>query len=51
MKSQKIPDKMAYRLEEISRITQIAPEIIDAWEDELYFLHAGQTGSGEKILR
>jgi DNA-binding transcriptional MerR regulator len=51
MKSQKIPDKMAYRLEEVSRITKIDPEVIDAWENELYFLHAGQTGTGDKIFR
>jgi DNA-binding transcriptional MerR regulator len=51
MKSQKIPDKMAFKLEEVSRITKIAPEVIDAWENELYFLHAGQTGSGDKIFR
>lgn len=51
MKSQKIPDKMAYSIDEVSRITKIAPEIIDAWENELYFLHAGQTGTGVKIFR
>jgi len=51
MKSEKIPDKLVYRLEEISRIAQIDPEVIDAWEKEFYFLHAGQTGSGDKIFR
>jgi DNA-binding transcriptional MerR regulator len=51
MKSQKIPDKMAYRLQEVSRITKIDAEVINAWENELYFLHAGQTGTGEKIFR
>ena len=51
MKSEKTPDKLVYRLEEISRIAQLDPEVIDAWEKELYFLHAGQTGSGKKIFR
>lgn len=51
MKSEKIPDKLVYRLEEISRIAQLDPEVIDAWEKEFYFLHAGQTGSGDKIFR
>ena len=51
MKSEKIPDKLVYRLTEISRIAQLDPEVIDAWEKEFYFLHAGQTGSGKKIFR
>ena len=37
MKSAKVPEKMAYRLEEVSRIAKIDPEVIDAWEEELYF--------------
>lgn len=51
MKSAKIPEKLVYRLEEISRIAQLNPEVIEAWEKELYFLHAGETGSGDKIFR
>ncbi len=43
MKSGKIPEKLVYRLEEISRIAQLNPEVIEAWEKELYFLHAGKT--------
>lgn len=42
---------MAYRLEEVSRIAKIKPEVIDAWEEELYFIQAGLTGSGDKIFR
>jgi len=51
MKSEKTPDKLVYRLEEISRIAQLSPGVIDAWEKEFHFLHAGQTGSGDKIFR
>jgi DNA-binding transcriptional MerR regulator len=51
MKSDKTPEKLVYRLEEISRIAQLDPEVIDAWEKEFYFLHAGKTGSGDKIFR
>ncbi len=51
MKSDKIPEKLVYRLEEISRISQLDPEVIDAWEKEFYFIHAGKTGSGDKIFR
>ena len=51
MKSEKTPDKLVYRLEEISRIAQLNPGVIDAWEKEFYFLHAGKTGSGDKIFR
>ena len=51
MKNIKILEKMAYRLEEVSRIAQLDPEVIDAWEEELYFIQAGLTGSGDKIFR
>ena len=51
MKSERIPEKLVYRLEEISRISKLDPEVIDAWEKEFYFLHAGKTGSGDKIFR
>ncbi|MDH5467050.1 MAG: MerR family transcriptional regulator [Candidatus Aminicenantes bacterium] len=51
MKSDKVPEKMAYRLEEVSRIAKLDPEVIDAWEEELYFIQAGLTGSGDKIFR
>lgn len=42
---------MAYKLDEVSRITKIDPEVIEAWEKEMYFLHAGLTGTGDKIFR
>jgi DNA-binding transcriptional MerR regulator len=51
MKSAKVQEKMAYRLEEVSRIAKLDPEVINAWEEELYFIQAGLTGSGDKIFR
>lgn len=51
MKNEQFPDKLVYKLEEISRITQLNPKVIDSWERELYFLNAGETGTGSKIFR
>ena len=51
MNSENIPEKLVYRLDEISRIAKLDPEIIDNWEKEFYFLHAGQTATGHKIFR
>jgi DNA-binding transcriptional MerR regulator len=51
MKSEKPPEKIVYRLDEISRITKLDPKVIDNWEKEFYFLHAGQTATGHKIFR
>jgi len=51
MKNEKRPEKLAYKLEEISRIARVDPDVIEAWERDLYFLSSGQTASGEKIFR
>ena len=51
MKKERVPEKLVYRLEEISRIAQLDPQTIDTWEKEFPFLHAGQTASGHKIFR
>ncbi len=51
MKNEKAPEKIVYRLDEISRIAKLDPKIIDNWEKEFYFLHAGQTATGRKIFR
>jgi len=45
------PDKLFYRLEEVSRISGLEAKVIERWEREFPFLHAGQTGSGQKIFR
>jgi DNA-binding transcriptional MerR regulator len=51
MKGEKAPEKIVYRLDEISRIAKLDPKVIDNWEKEFYFLHAGQTATGQKIFR
>jgi len=51
MKCEKDPGKLFYRLEEISRISELEPKVIEAWEKDFPFLHAGQTGGGHKIFR
>jgi DNA-binding transcriptional MerR regulator len=51
MKNPKIPEKLVYRLEDISRIAKLDPQVIDAWEKDFPFLHAGQTATGNKIFR
>lgn len=45
------PDKLFYRLEEVSRISGLEAKVIERWEREFPFLHAGKTGSGQKIFR
>jgi DNA-binding transcriptional MerR regulator len=51
MKTEKDQDKLFYRLEEVSRLAQIQPKVIEKWEKEFPFLHAGKTGSGHKFFR
>jgi DNA-binding transcriptional MerR regulator len=51
MKAEKESDKLIYKLAEVSRMAKVEPGVIEAWEREFYFLHAGQTASGEKIFR
>jgi len=51
MKSAKDEDKLFYRLDEVSRIAKLERRVIEKWEKEFSFLHAGQTGSGQKIFR
>jgi DNA-binding transcriptional MerR regulator len=51
MKTEKTPEKLFYRLDEVSRIAKIEPKIIERWEKEFPFLHAGQAGGGQKIFR
>ncbi|MEW5902377.1 MAG: MerR family transcriptional regulator, partial [Acidobacteriota bacterium] len=38
-------------LDEVSRIAGLEPKVIEKWEREFPFLHAGQTGTGQKIFR
>lgn len=43
--------RLVYKLDEVSRLTQVDPATIDAWEKEFPFLNAGRTGSGQKYFR
>ncbi|MFQ6109958.1 MAG: MerR family transcriptional regulator [Candidatus Aminicenantales bacterium] len=51
MKSESSRDKLVYRLEEVSRICNLNPKVIESWEKEFYFLNAGETRTGAKIFR
>jgi DNA-binding transcriptional MerR regulator len=50
-KNAKKKDKLVYKLDEISRLSQLDPKVIESWEKEFYFLNAGETGTGVKIFR
>jgi DNA-binding transcriptional MerR regulator len=51
MKSENIREKLVFKLDEISRIAKLDPKVIENWEKEFYFIHAGQTAAGHKIFR
>ena len=51
IKNEKIPEKLVYRMDEVSRIAQLDPHTIDGWEKEFPFIHAGQTSQGVKVFR
>lgn len=44
-------DKLVYKLDDISRLSQVEPKVIESWEKEFYFLNAGETSTGVKIFR
>jgi DNA-binding transcriptional MerR regulator len=45
------PQKMFFKIEEVSRLTRIDKDTIESWEKEFPFLQPGLTGSGQKIFR
>lgn len=51
MKSDNIPEKLVYNIDEISRIAKLDSKVIENWEKEFYFIQAGQTAAGRKIFR
>jgi len=51
MKSENSSDKLVYKIEEVSRISQLEPGVINSWEKEFYFLNAGETAAGVRIFR
>ncbi len=51
MRQARIPDKLIYKLDDVSRLSGVDPETIESWEKEFPFLRAGLTGTGKKIFR
>jgi DNA-binding transcriptional MerR regulator len=51
MKTDKDSARLFYRLDEVSRLAELEPKVIENWEKEFPFIHAGRTGSGQKIFR
>lgn len=47
----KLREKLVYRLEEVCRLVQLPPEVINRWAEEFPFLHAGLTSKGHKVFR
>ena len=47
----KFPEKLFYKLKEISQITNLDSKTIDYWEKEFPILNAGKNRKGEKIFR
>ena len=45
------PEKLVYKVDEVSRLTKVEPAVIEAWEQEFPFLRAGRTGSGQRYFR
>ncbi len=43
--------KLAYKFEEVARMTGASLEALEAWEKEFPFLNAGRTGSGRRFFR
>jgi DNA-binding transcriptional MerR regulator len=45
------PAKLVYSLDEVLRRTKLDPAVLESWEQEFPFLHAGRTSKGEKVYR
>ncbi len=50
-KDQKAKAPLVYRFNEVSRIAELDPATLEAWEKEFPFLNAGRTGNGQKFFR
>lgn len=51
MKPEKNQSRLFYTLDEVSRLTRIEPKVIESWEKEFPFIHAGRAAGGQKIFR
>jgi DNA-binding transcriptional MerR regulator len=45
------PEKLFYKLKEISQIANLDSKLIEYWEEEFPILNAGKNRKGEKIFR
>lgn len=51
MSTDKAQGRLFYKLDEISRLAKLDPNIIETWEKEFPFIRPGLTGGGKKIFR
>jgi len=51
MRQEKIPEKLIYRMEDVTRLSGLDAASIESWEKEFPFLRAGLTATGRKIFR
>ena len=51
MKPEKNQSRLFYRLDEVSRLAGLEPKVIENWEKEFPFIHAGRAAGGQKIFR
>ncbi len=51
MKPEKEQVRLFYKLDEVSRLAGLEPQVIENWEKEFPFLNAGRAAGGQKIFR
>ena len=51
MKTEKSSSRLFYTLDEVSRLAGLEPGVIENWEQEFPFIHAGRASGGQKIFR
>jgi len=51
MSTPNTPNKLFYKIDEVSRLAKLDIDTIERWEKEFPFLQPGTTGSGQKIFR
>jgi DNA-binding transcriptional MerR regulator len=51
MKPEKNQSRLFFTLDEVGRLAKLEPAVIENWEKEFPFLHAGRAAGGQKIFR
>lgn len=49
--SSEIPDKLFFRIGEVSRIADVQPSVLRFWESEFPAIKPGRTDSGQRVYR